>query len=235
MDASVDARLHADGVDFEAADAELLRAVASAGSVSGAADALGRSRARALDRIDTLEGAFGALVDRRRGGAGGGGSELTAAARDLLARFDRVRATLAGAAAVEERVLAGTVVERDGELGVVETDAGAVRTRLVGLPGREPPGPGADVRVSVRSDAVTLHSPADAPRAAGTSARNRFDGTVVGIDRGTALASVTVDVGGSEPLAAVLTRESLDGLALEAGVAVVATFKATATRALAAE
>jgi molybdate transport system regulatory protein len=94
---------------------------------------------------------------------------------------------------------------------------------------------GDDVRVSVRSDAVTLHAPADAPSARGTSACNRFEGTVVGVDRGTAIATVAVGVGGSEPLAAVLTRESLDGLALEAGTAVVATFKATATRALAVD
>jgi len=49
-------------------DAALLRAVHEAGSVAGAASELGRSRARALLRIEALEGAFGTLVERRRGG-----------------------------------------------------------------------------------------------------------------------------------------------------------------------
>jgi len=235
MDASVDAQLRADGVAFEAADAALLRAVGEAGSVSGAASDLDRSRARALDRIETLEGAFGPLVERRRGGAGGGGSELTPTARELLAEFARLQATLAGTAGLEERVLPGTVREREGELGVVETDAGAVRARLVAGPDRDPPEPGDDVQVGIRSDAVTLHAPADSPPADGTSARNRFEGTVVDVDRRTAVGSISVEVGGPEPLVAVLTRESLDRLALEPGSAVVVTFKATATRAIPVE
>lgn len=231
MDPSVDAQLRAGDAVFDAADAALLRAVGEAGSVSGAATDLGRSRARALDRIETLEEAFGPLVERHRGGAGGGGSELTPTARDLLARYARLRATLAGTASVAERVLPGTVRECTGELGVVETEAGAVRARLVAGPDRDPPGVGDAVQVGVRSDAVTLHAPADSPPADGTSARNRFEGTVVDVDRGTTVASVAVEVGGPEPLVAVLTRDSLDRLGLDAGAPVVVTFKATATRA----
>jgi molybdate transport system regulatory protein len=88
------------------------------------------------------------------------------------------------------------------------------------------------VQVGIRSDAVTLHAPSDAPQADGTSARNRFEGRVAGIDRGTAIASVAVDVGGPDPLVALLTRDSLQRLGLETGSPVVATFKATATRAI---
>jgi len=54
--------------EFDGRDAALLRAVHEAGSVAGAASELGRSRARALLRIEALEGAFGTLVERRRGG-----------------------------------------------------------------------------------------------------------------------------------------------------------------------
>lgn len=235
MDATVDAQLRADGVEFTAADAELLRAVDDRGSVNGAAEELGRSRARALDRIGTLEDAFDSLVERQRGGADGGGSELTEAAQSLLARFDRLRATLVGTAAVAERVLLGRVVEREGELGVVDTDAGAVRARLVAQPAREPAGVGASVQVGVRSDAVTLYAPADSPPADGISAQNRFEATVVGIDRGTSIASVGVDVGGPDPLVALLTHDSLDRLGLADGSPVVVTFKATATRAISLE
>lgn len=235
MDATVDAQLRADGVSFAAADADLLRAVANAGSVSGASEALGRSRARALDRIETLEGAFGALVERRRGGATGGGSELTPTARELLARFDRLQATLAGTANVEECLIQGTVTETDGELCVVATDAGTVRARLADQPARGLPGIDSRVQVSVRSDAVTLHASTDAPGGDATSARNRFEGTVVDVDPGTSIGRVTVDVGTEEPIVALLTDESLDRLALDVDDPVVASFKATATRAIASE
>jgi molybdate transport system regulatory protein len=185
-----------------------------------------------LNRIETLEETFGSLVERQRGGATGGGSELTATARTLLARFDRLQVTLAGTANVEEYVLHGTVTERDGELCVVATDAGDVRARLADRPTREHPAVGSRVQVGVRSDAVTIHASSGAPEADVTSARNRFEGTVVSVDPGTAIGTVTVDIGTAEPLVALLTDESLDRLNLVPGDAVVATFKATATQAI---
>lgn len=232
MDATVDAQLRADGVSFTAADAKLLRAVADTGSVSGASETLGRSRARALNRIETLEETFGSLVERQRGGATGGGSELTSTARTLLARFDRLQVTLAGTANVEECVLHGTVTERNGELCVVTTDAGEVRARLADRPARDQPEVGSRVQVGVRSDAVTLHTPSDAPGSDVTSARNRFEGTVVDIRPGTTIGTVTVEIGTAEPVVALLTDESLDRLNLSPGDPIVASFKATATRAI---
>jgi molybdate transport system regulatory protein len=225
------ARLVAGDVAFDESDATLLRAIAAEGSVSAAAATLGRSRARALGRVETLEGAFGSLVERRRGGADGGGSRLTAAGRATLARFDRLRAALAGTAAAEESVLPGRLVAVDGELGRVETDAGTLRARLVA-------GPAVDdaVQVAVRADAVTLHAPAEAPAGGGTSARNRLAGEVAAVDRGDSLARVAVDVAvgdvnGATTLSALVTVESVDRLSLAPGTPVVATFKATATRA----
>ena len=50
MDPGVEARLQAGEVTFGGADAELLRAVAEHGSVSEAAETLGRSRAREIGR-----------------------------------------------------------------------------------------------------------------------------------------------------------------------------------------
>ena len=240
MDAGVEARLQAGDVTFGGADAELLRAVAEHGSVSEAAETLGRSRARALNRLENLEDAFDPLVERRRGGADGGGSRLTADARTLLARFDRLRAALSGTAGVPETVLEGRVVDRDGEVGVIETDAGTVRALLVERsPTEEGPGtessteldPESRVQVSVRADAVTLHDPADAPRGGATSARNRCSGTVARVDAGEAIAHVSVDVGAGDPLRALVTEDSLERLGLEAGTAIVAAFKTTATRA----
>jgi molybdate transport system regulatory protein len=231
LDDGFEAYLDADGVAFDADDATLLRAIDESGSVSGAAEALGRSRPRCLDRLRDLESAFGALVERRRGGSGGGGSELTDAGRDVLARYDRLRAALSGTAGVAETVVPGTVTAVDGELCVVETEGGPVRA--VGDDGVR--AVGARVQVSVRADAVTLHAPDDAPAAGATSARNRLDGTVAGFDRGDAVVRVAVDVGLRDPLQALVTAESADRLGLELGTGVVASWKATATRATPAE
>ena len=230
--AGFDASLVAGGATFDGRDAALLRAIAAAGSVSGAAAELGRSRARALSRLETLENAFGDLVQRRRGGADGGGSRLTPGARALLARFDRLTAALAGTAGAAESVFEGVVAERTGELAVVDTDAGSLRALAVG-----DPDPAADdrVQVSVRADAVTLHEPSGTPSPDATSARNRFPGVASGVDRGDAVVEVRVDVGAEESLAALVTVDSADRLGLREGSEVVASFKATATRATRAD
>lgn len=231
MNATVDAQLRADGVSFTAADVELLRAIAAEGSVSGASETLGRSRARALSRIETLEEAFEPLVNRERGGATGGGSTLTPVARDLIARLERLRATLAGTAGAEECVLNGTVTDWNDRLCVVRTESGDVRARVVDRPKR-PLADDVRVQVSVRSDTVTVQKPTDAPSGDGTSARNRFEGTVEDVDREGAIGRVRVDIGQDNRLIALLTDESLKRLALESGDTVVASFKATATRAI---
>jgi molybdate transport system regulatory protein len=222
MDAGFEAHLRGDEVEFDAADAELLRTIDAEGSLNRAADALGRSYSRAHQRLTALEDALGPLVARQRGGSGGGGSELTDEARELLARFERLRAEFTGTAEVEETVLPGRVVAREGELATVETPAGRVRALA----------PEADaVQVAIRADAVTLHAPDDAPAAEATSARNRFSGTVAAIDAGEQVARVLVDTEGDATLAALVTTSSVEKLDLRAGSAVVASYKATATRA----
>jgi molybdenum-pterin binding domain len=91
---------------------------------------------------------------------------------------------------------------------------------------------GADaVQVGVRSDAVSLLAPDEAPQPAGTSARNRFEGRVRTLDREGDLARVAVAVGAETTLWALITAASVDRLDLAAGDRVVASFKATATRA----
>lgn len=223
MDAGFEARLFADGVTFEARDAELLRAVDREGSLNAAAQSLCRSYSRSHGRLADLEEAFGPLVERTRGGTGGGGSRLTDGARTLLARFDRLRAEFSGVAAAAETVLEGRVLEREGEIAVVETPVGRIRALT--------PADATTVQVTLRADAVTLHDPEEAPPAGGTSARNRLHGTVVGLDPGESVVSVDVDVGAGDPLVALVTTDSVDRLDLREGSAVVVTFKATATRA----
>lgn len=217
------AQLRADDVEFTARDATLLRTVDDVGSLHEAADVLGRSYSRCHGRVTALEEAFGTLVERQRGGSGGGGSTLTDRARELLARFDRLRAGYSSVAETTEAVLDGTVVERSGELGIVETEAG--RVRAITPPDSE------QVQISLRADAVTLHDPDDLPEAGSTSARNRFAGTVTEVERGESISQVTVDVDAPAPLFALVTEESRRELGLGPGKRVVASFKATATRA----
>lgn len=257
MDAAATARLEADGVALDAADVALLRAIAATGSVSAAAGELERSRARALARLDELEGAFGPLVERTRGGADGGGSRLTDDARELMARFERLRAALSGTAGAAEWVVAGEVVAVEGELVTVATPVGRIRAVAVDPDDREPEasksadstavadtapdfdidatlGVGDPVQVAVRADAVTLQDADESPAPDATSARNRLVGRVATVDRGEAVATVTVAVDDADiaPLPAVLTLDSVGRLGLEPGREVVATFKATATRGI---
>ncbi|MUV60403.1 TOBE domain-containing protein [Halobacterium sp. CBA1126] len=222
-----DAYVGSDGVALDARDVALLRAIDDEGSLSSAAASLGRSYAHAQRRVVELEDAFGSLVDRQRGGSGGGGSELTDTATELLATFERVQTSFEGVTEVAETVLSGTVVDRDGELATVETAAGRVRALV--------PEGDADVQLTLRADAVTLTDPADAPTADHTSARNRFSGTVEGVETGERVARVAVDVGADDPVLALVTEDSRARLDLEPGREVVVSFKATATRGVPVE
>jgi molybdate transport system regulatory protein len=221
-----DARIGQGDVTLTARDVALLRAIEAHGSINAAATALGRSYSRSQQRIVELEAAFGDLVVRTRGGSGGGGSQLTDRADDLLSRYERLRAEFSGVAETDETVLAGRIVDRDGELATVETAAGTVRA----LVPNGDAGADADVRLTLRADAVTLQNPSRSPDPDRTSARNRLEGTVLGVDAGESVTIVTVDVGGGVELSALVTTASVEKLNLHRGTPVVASFKATATR-----
>ena len=222
-------------VEFGADDAALLGAIGRTGSVARAAETLGRSRARALRRIERLEGAFGDLVERRRGGRGGGGSSLTQTGRALLGHYDRLSAAVAAAAGVPETVVEGVVQTIDGELAAVDTAVGMVWGRHDGLTvdDRVQIRIGADAVTVQSADAVTVRSADDGPSDNGpsdeTSARNGRHGRVTEIDRGETIHTVTVAVGG-EQIRALVTDESAQRLGLRVDAAVWLSWKATATR-----
>ena len=68
----------------------LLRAVETTGSISGAAEKMQVSYHRAWEKIHEMETRLGVtLVETQTGGVHGGGARLTDLARDYLARFDR--------------------------------------------------------------------------------------------------------------------------------------------------
>ena len=227
MDGEFDAFLTSSDVAFGTRDAALLRAIDAEGSLNAAAGSLERSYSRAHERIGALEAEFGALVDRTRGGSGGGGSALTERAWDLLARFDRLQVAVSDTIDAEEVVLAGEIAERDGELATCETAVGTIRVLA--------PADADQVQITIRADAITLHAPAEAPPATGTSARNRLDGAVEAIEREASVARVLLAPAAADgpSIAALVTVESLDRLALSVGDPIVATWKATATRATA--
>ncbi len=216
-----EAQLAAGGVTITERDVEMLRAIDDHGSMQGAAEALGRSYPHLQRRVVELEEAVGDLTERERGGSGGGGTVLTAIGRDLLREFSRLRAELEGVASVTESVLVGEVIDREGEIATVATDAGDVAALV-------PPG-ATDVEVSVRSDAVVLRRP-DVVSTGDTSLRNDLTGRVAAVETGDAVAEVTVELDGGLELVSLITRRSRRSLSLEQGSTVIASFKATAAR-----
>ncbi|QSW99233.1 TOBE domain-containing protein [Haloterrigena alkaliphila] len=217
-------QLAVDGVTIERRDIEMLDAIDRYGSMHRAAEELGRSYARLQNRIVEIEDAVGPITERQRGGSGGGGTELTATARELRQQFDRHDAELDGVARVTESVFAGTVRERTGELATVETAIGPVLALV--------PDGANEVQLTVRSDAVVLTDPDEAPEADGTSLRNQFRGTVDRLEPGESITRVTVRLEGDAELQALVTKSSVERLGLAPGRAITASFKATAARGI---
>ena len=87
---------------------ELLKAIASEGSIAGAAKKLGISFRRAWGAVGSAEDNLGMkLLDRRKGGAGGGKTTLTLQARELVARFETLNRETSDFAARRFDVLFG--------------------------------------------------------------------------------------------------------------------------------
>ena len=217
------AALVRDGVELGERDVGLLREIDVTGSVARASTNLGRSRARALTRIEELESAFGDLVERQRGGSGGGGSRLTDDATRLLNRYERLQVALSATAHVPETVLEGTVSSIAGELADVETSVGTVRGLHDGV------SLGDLVQVRIGADSLTVLEPAADPDPDSTSARNHLSGTVAEISPGETVFTVHIEAGGAI-FRALVTGDSVDRLGLAEGCGVVLTWKATATR-----
>jgi molybdopterin-binding protein len=59
------------------------------------------------------------------------------------------------------------------------------------------------------------------------SARNQFKGRVVSINKGGAVAEVTVDIGNGQEIVSVITNGSVERLNLQVGSEVTAVIKAT--------
>jgi len=94
---------HGDEIAMGPGKADLLDAIATTGSISGAARSMNMSYRRAWLLVDVMNRAFREpLVRSAAGGAQGGGAEVTDAGRAVLAAFRAMEA--ASAAAVEAHV-----------------------------------------------------------------------------------------------------------------------------------
>jgi len=207
-------------------DVEMLRAIDECGSMHGAAADLGRSYPHLQRRVVELEAAVGQLTRRSRGGTDGGGTELTADALELIRRFERLTVELSGVTTVPESLIAGSVTERTGELATVRTAAGEMTARV--------PASAEAVEIAVRADAVVLMAPGS-PSHGHTSLRNQLRGVVSELAVDGTIATVTVEIADGVPIESVVTAESVRRLDLEEGDDVIAAFKSTAARAIAAD
>lgn len=207
-------------------DIEMLRAIAQHGSMSAAADSLGRSYPHLQRRVVELEETVGQLTERIRGGQDGGGTRLTAEARDLIRQFERLQVELSGVTSVPESIIAGEVTEQNGELATVQTAAGEIMARV--------PMGATSVEIAVRADAVVLMDP-ESPSTGHTSLRNQLSGVVSDLQIAEGTATVAVRIAEGVTITSIVTEESVDRLALTEGAAIVAAFKSTAARAIDAE
>lgn len=234
----------------------LLEAIGEAGSISGAAKAVGLSYKGAWDAVQALNNlAALPLVATRAGGRRGGFAEVTQEGLAVIAAFHAVEAELAHVIGGLERRLAGGASERLHSLlwslgmktsarnalrGVVDrvTD-GAVNAEVVLRIGE-----GAEIvavitRQSVEALGLVPGRPAIAlikssfvilakgAEPLRTSARNSLPGTIVRVERGAVNDEVTLDIGGGKTLTATITHQSAESLELAVGERATALIKAS--------
>jgi len=233
---------------------DLLTQIGLTGSISAAARAVGMSYKGAWDAIDAMNNLAGeALVLRATGGKGGGGARLTARAQQLIATFRvletehrRVMEHLAqtdldapNTLNLMRRIMLKTSA-RNKLLGTVS----AIRTGSVNdeITLRIAGGQDvvatitcdstADLGLNVGSEAIALiKAPAVMialpSKRLRLSARNQLAGTVAEVRPGAVNSEIIVDIANGTTIAAMITLESAEALALKKGLNVVAVFDAS--------
>lgn len=232
---------------------KLLATIGQTGSISAAARSIGMTYKAAWDAVETMNNLAGTpLVQSQHGGRGGGGATLTATGARLVEDLARLEALQAEIMALADR--AGDIDDslalfrrlemqtsaRNALRGIVEqvTD-GAVNSEVtLRLPGGEALHAivtresvacmdlkaGRSACALIKASWVIL-APAD--ETLRTSARNRLCGTIRRLEPGAVNAEVVIELTGGNTLAAIITRESLEKMALEAGMRVCALVKAS--------
>lgn len=234
----------------------LLEAIGDVGSLTAAARAVGLSYKGAWDAVNAANNlADMPLVERTTGGTGGGGTRLTARGRRLVATYraaeieqtrfleqlNRRLAHLAGDDLNLMERLAMQTSARNQLLGrVTNITRGAVNAEVdleltggdrlaavITLASVDNLGIEPGVSITALIKASWLIIAAGDLSADRLSTRNRLVGTVASVIRDDVAAEITLRLPGGALLAAVITRESADALALSDGDTATALFKAS--------
>ena len=247
--------LEGDGGRIGADRVRLLEAVAAAGSITGAAKALGLSYRGAWLGVRALNGLFARpLVEAQPGGREGGAARVTPAGRALLLAFRRIEGELDHVVRQLDEHLADEAEPLDRlawRLGmktsarnqfpgtVASVTPGAVNSEVV-----IDIGGGAQIIAIVTKESVeelglapgrsalalvkasfVILAPGDEPLR--TSARNRLPGVVVDHREGAVNDEVVIETAGGVRVAASITRESGEDLGLRIGEKAQALIKAS--------
>ncbi|MYM83261.1 LysR family transcriptional regulator [Duganella sp. FT50W] len=232
----------------------LLAAVASAGSITAAAKAVGMSYKGAWDAIEAMNNLAGEpLVERVVGGKGGGGTRLTARGAQLVQNFRKVDAAhrefvahlsrqshaLADDFLLIQRMKMKTSTRNQFTGTVVALTRGAVNDevvleivggqRIVATITRDSSDSlglavGAEAFALIKASSVIVATELGGAR---LSARNRLTGKVSRVQPGAVNTEVSIELPGGGTIAAIVTRDSGEALALAVGAEASAIFKAS--------
>jgi molybdate transport system regulatory protein len=225
----------------------MLQAVATHGSITAAAKALGYSYKTVWDGLAAINNLLPRpALQTQSGGRGGGGAILTEEGHRLVAAFHRLEERLSAISASITRE--GTEALQDPPLwsfamktsarNAFHCEVAAVNaqvelqvtdtSRIFAVITRQSAddlqlAPGRSVLALVKSSFVLLGRLDDATR---VSVQNRLDGTVLDRVDGGVNTEIEIDIGGGKTLTSVITRHSADVLGLRTGEPVSALFDA---------
>lgn len=231
----------------------LLGAIATSGSISGAARITGMTYKAAWDAVDAMNNLAGELlVVSQHGGKGGGGAELTPAGKQLVQDLEKMQALQAQFMAQihnhgdlekslklmrqlnmkssARNILSGQVESlRDGGVSSEVSIVLVGGDRLHAIITRESAedlqlAPGKEVFALIKASWIILTSADEVVR---TSARNCLCGEIRRITTGDVNAEVVMQLSGGNTLAVVITQQSLQQLNFQVGDKVCALIKAS--------
>jgi molybdate transport system regulatory protein len=232
----------------------LLAQIAECGSITQAAKAIKMSYKAAWDAIDNMNNLAGEpLVERLAGGKGGGGTCLTKRGeqlvsnfkiiekehRDFIAQLDRQAVGIADDFLLIKKMNMKTSARNHYMGKVRQVKPGAVNDeveleiaggqKIVAIITHESAEElelktGAQAFALIKASSIIVMTEDSDVK---LSARNRLSGTVSRIQRGAVNTEVVIEMAGGASLAAIITNESCESLALAPGVQATGIFKAS--------